>query len=111
MHQSGSRKDKTPGKPPPARTYNVTRVTPRMIAYAAAQVRFIFPFVQYLTPRQLRHSLTAKDWDIRDNDFNYADFFDGLVALFCEPLTPWARNMLGWWNLYVGTPSTRTPTH
>ena len=23
--------------------------------------------------------------------------------LFREPLTPWARNMLGWWDLYVGT--------
>ena len=72
---------------------------------------FVTPFVHCLTSRQLRHSLTAEDWGIQDHDFNYADFFDDIVALFREPRTPWARNMLGWWNLYVGTPSTRAPTH
>ncbi|KAI0754537.1 hypothetical protein C8Q80DRAFT_1266146 [Daedaleopsis nitida] len=63
-------------KPSLSQKYDIHKVTPRMLAYTAVLVW---------------HSLTDKDWSVMDVHYNNAEFFDKIVDLFKEPLTPWAK--------------------
>ncbi|KAI0700507.1 hypothetical protein C8T65DRAFT_742033 [Cerioporus squamosus] len=82
----GGRKLKTPGKPPIAISNKVSKITPRILAYTAVQ---------------LRHSMTAGSWNVMDLDFDNSDFFNRIVALFEEPMSDWAKELLDWWNMQV----------
>ncbi|KAI0750002.1 hypothetical protein C8Q80DRAFT_1165335 [Daedaleopsis nitida] len=84
----------TPGKPPLSHKYDIDTVSPRMLAYVAVL---------------LRHALTTSEWKISDLQFNNSDFFDKIVALFEEPLTPWASETLEWWNREIFGTVSRMP--
>ncbi|TFK81506.1 hypothetical protein K466DRAFT_591201 [Polyporus arcularius HHB13444] len=82
----GGRPEKVPGKPPLAIHYKLAAVTPRMLAYIAVLVR---------------HSFVKGDWAVMDGEFNNHEFYNSILALFDEPLSPWAKDLLDWWNSQV----------
>ncbi|KAI0693619.1 hypothetical protein C8T65DRAFT_699193 [Cerioporus squamosus] len=86
VSMDGGRPDKVPGKPPIRMHYKLREVTPRSLAYTAILTR---------------EALTTHDWSLVDLDFNNSQFFEGLVDLFDEPRTAWAKKTLEWWNSEV----------
>ncbi|KAI0737909.1 hypothetical protein C8Q80DRAFT_1275951 [Daedaleopsis nitida] len=79
--RDSARPKNTPGKPSLSQKYDMKIVTPRMLAYVAVL---------------LRHSLTTREWANDDHQFHNVEFFDKMVALFDEPLSPWASETLEW---------------
>ncbi|THG93296.1 hypothetical protein EW026_g7907 [Hermanssonia centrifuga] len=73
-----------PGK---AKLYNMTRVTPQSIAYAAVVGRF---------------SICGQDkWALEDGSYKLEDLFNTIVELFDDPNDPWCIETLEWWNQWV----------
>ncbi len=99
----GCRPDKVPGKSPIGVHYKLKEVTPRSLAYTAVLVGFHRRILRRSLTllHQAREVLTAHDWSLMDLDFNNCDFFNSLVALFALPLSPWAKETLDWWSMYV----------
>ncbi|KAH9950132.1 hypothetical protein B0H21DRAFT_706587 [Amylocystis lapponica] len=79
------------GRPSIAKIYNITNITPVMIAYVVVLARFALSS----SPR----------WDEHDGNFSLAEFFDNIVDLFSDK--EWSTATLEWWNIQVlGTKST-----
>ncbi len=73
-----------------------------MLAYTAVQVRPLSGVSECLAHihclLQVRHALTSGSWNVMDHHFDNSNFFDRIVALFKEPMSAWARELLEWWN-------------
>ncbi|GBE82985.1 hypothetical protein SCP_0500280 [Sparassis crispa] len=79
-----------PGRPPLAKKYDMTHVSPRSIAYVAVLVRFLL---------NSQHS-----WSNIDVNFNLEEFFFEILRLFQDE--EWGEATLDWWNKSVfGTPA------
>ncbi|PSS30961.1 hypothetical protein PHLCEN_2v2486 [Hermanssonia centrifuga] len=75
------------GRPGKAKLYNMTRVTPESIAYAAVLGRF---------------SICGQDeWALEDGSYKLEDLFKTIVELFDDPKDPWCIETLEWWNQWV----------
>ncbi|KAI0369421.1 hypothetical protein BV20DRAFT_363799 [Pilatotrama ljubarskyi] len=84
--RNGARSDNTPGKPPISRTYNISRVHPRTIAYIIVLGRFVLSSQnQFQTMDEV-------------GEFDNADFFNRIVKLFRDPTSPWCKDILEWWD-------------
>ncbi len=99
----GCRPEKVPGKSPIGVHYKLNEVTPRSLAYTTVPVCFYWRILRRSLTllHQAREVLTAHDWSLMDLDFNNCDFFNSLVVLFALPLSPWAKETLDWWSMYV----------
>ena len=107
MKRDVARAKNTPGKPSLSEKYKMNTITPRMLAYVAVLVCCLTSLIYLLSVcatsctdhlQQIRHSLTAGEWANSDLDFDNVEFFDRIVALFDEPLSPWASETLEWWK-------------
>ncbi|KAI0374976.1 hypothetical protein BV20DRAFT_405450 [Pilatotrama ljubarskyi] len=87
--RTGARLGNTPGKPPISRTYNISRVHPRTIAYVAVLMRFVL---------SSQHQFQTVD-DV--GEFNNSEFFERIARLFRDPETPWCKEILAWWDREV----------
>ncbi|KAI0752316.1 hypothetical protein C8Q80DRAFT_1266872 [Daedaleopsis nitida] len=81
-----ARTKSTPGKLPLSHKYHINAVSARMLAYVAV----LLPL-----------ALTTAERKMSDVQFNNSKFFDNIVALFEDPMTPWASETLEWWNRTV----------
>ena len=81
-------------------------VTPRAIAYAAAQVCSPVISLPNSHSVQLHFNLTdATHWMNHYNGFSYEEFYEFIVDFFEADVAPEAQGasaeLLGWWNKYV----------
>jgi len=82
------------------------QVTPRSVAYAAAQVslaKFILGRVDSADQSQLHFALqSASHWRRIYDDFNYEEFYNFIVDYFEADMSLNARKetkaLLDWWN-------------
>ncbi|PSR71615.1 hypothetical protein PHLCEN_2v12468 [Hermanssonia centrifuga] len=75
------------GRPSKAKQHNMTKVTPRSIAYAAIVGRF---------------SICGQDgWALEDGRYKLEDLFNNIVELFDDPSDSWCIDTLEWWNKWV----------
>ena len=82
------------------------RVTPRSIAYAAAQVspvQFVLRHADDADRTQLHFALqSASHWRRVYDDFNYEEFYNFIVDYFEADMSPVTKNegkvLLDWWN-------------
>ncbi|KAG6846504.1 hypothetical protein H0H93_013549, partial [Arthromyces matolae] len=71
-------------KDPIAVKYNITTITPAIIAYSACQTRFALSSVS--------------QWGMQDGLFSMPDFYYNVLSLFDPPSDPWAISTLEFWN-------------
>ncbi|KAG6894597.1 hypothetical protein C0992_005464 [Termitomyces sp. T32_za158] len=85
LYGSGiERAEKHATKQPIAMIYNISSITPAMIAYTACQ---------------LRHALSSTtQWGMQDALFSLEDFYYNVRNLFYPPEDPWVRETLDFWN-------------
>ncbi|KAH9942661.1 hypothetical protein B0H21DRAFT_710232 [Amylocystis lapponica] len=73
------------GRPSIAKLYNITNITPFMIAYVVVLARFALSS----SPR----------WDEHNGNFSLVELFDNVVHLFTDE--KWSTATLEWWNIQV----------
>ncbi|THU84355.1 hypothetical protein K435DRAFT_971188 [Dendrothele bispora CBS 962.96] len=74
-----------PGRPGRAKTYNVTKITPAIIAYTCLQLRFALSNVT---------SWTEKDQDI---EYNFKTFYETILDIFAAP-SERSKALLAFWT-------------
>ncbi|THU95432.1 hypothetical protein K435DRAFT_859571, partial [Dendrothele bispora CBS 962.96] len=80
-------------KPGNAKLHDITRVTPELIAYVAAQVRFAL--------------CTQASWRAKDKSFNLIKFYYYILEIITvKSKENWRKNLLRFWNSEIfGTDS------
>lgn len=89
------------GRASKARLHNLTKVTPRTIAYTCVIVSFtsFFPIQTMTFGLQTRIALRGKGWTMDDGAFEYGVFYHNIVRMFdSDDSDEWAQDTLEWWN-------------
>ncbi|THV06145.1 hypothetical protein K435DRAFT_789582 [Dendrothele bispora CBS 962.96] len=80
--------DKVSSKPSNAKLHGITQVTPELIAYVAAQVRFAL--------------CTQASWRAKDKSFNLINFYYYILEIIkVKSKDNWRKNLLSFWNLEI----------
>ncbi|THU89398.1 hypothetical protein K435DRAFT_969123 [Dendrothele bispora CBS 962.96] len=88
MGTSSALGDKVSSKPSNAKLHGITQVTPELIAYVAAQVRFAL--------------CTQASWRAKDKSFNLINFYHYILEIIkVKSKDNWRKNLLRFWNLEI----------
>ncbi|THU80269.1 hypothetical protein K435DRAFT_607479, partial [Dendrothele bispora CBS 962.96] len=80
--------EKLSSKPGNAKLHDIPRVTPELIAYVAAQVRFAL--------------CTQASWRAKDKSFNLIKFYYYILEIITvKSKEIWRKNLLRFWNRYI----------